>query len=103
MSGLPHLPSEIRTRQLWLVLWYEPNTKLTNAYYEMGGIDLLRKYPDNFFRSLNGVFNGTLSYRKDSFIPHRVYTHWSYRASRDIQIDEQTWSKYQKTASAKRK
>ena len=61
-------------------------------------------YPDEYFRSLNGIFNGTISYRNDSFIPHQFYSDdWQYVESKDIQTENATWRKYKEAAVSKQK
>ena len=62
-NAFPQLTPEIRRKQLWLLVWYESNIQL--KVYE--------HITDEYVASFDGVFNGTLSYRKDSFISHNFY------------------------------
>ena len=101
-SSFPKVPWQVRERQLWLVLWYEPNTKFSESYFELGELRLRKTHPDNFFESLNDVFNGTISYRNDSFISHNIYSsNLRYVESNKRQIENHEWKKYKENATSK--
>ena len=79
-------------KQLWLVAWWESN------------LNFKRYYSDEYFRSLNGIFNGTLSYRNDSIILNNHYGggyQWKPIAVSDIKEDE--WKAYENRAVDKPK
>ena len=104
ISSLPQVPWHVRKKQLWLALWYEPNPELTQDSLEIPPFKFHKKYPDEFFRSLNGIFNGTLSYRSDSFIQHPFYSGGlKYLESESLTIDASAWNEYKVTAVSKNK
>ena len=104
LSSLPQVPWHVRKKQIWLALWYEPNPKLTTDYLEISALKFFKKYPDEFFQSLNGIFNGTLSYRSDSFIAHPFYNGGlKYIESEFLTIDDGAWKDYKKNAVSKNK
>ena len=104
ISSLPQVPWHVRKKQLWLALWYEPNPKLTQDYLEISTLKFYKKYPDEFFRSLNGVFNGTCSYRSDSFITHPFYSGGlKYLESESPTIDDSAWKEYKLAVVSKNK
>ena len=104
MSSLPKVPWHVRKNQLWLALWYEPNPKFTKDYLEISTLKFHKKYPNEFFQSLNGIFNGTLSYRSDSFIPHPFYNGGlKYIESEFFTIGDSSWKEYKENAVSKNK
>ena len=93
LSALPNVPWQVRQRQLWIIIWYEPNYRYTGF-----------RFPDNYFRSLDGIFNGTLSYRNDSLIRHHFYSeNWRYVESSNVQVENAEWENYKKVAVTKKK
>ena len=106
VDSLPKVPWHVRNHQLWLLLWYEPNAKLRENYIELSHLQLFRRYPNNFFKSLNGIFNGTISYRSDSFINTNFYSgglqyvQSEQETSRNIGMDKiQKWFHFKEEVS----
>ena len=81
-------------KQLWLLVWYESNKILESDYY----------ITDEYVKSFNGIFNGTLTYRSDSFIPHNFYGHnCQYSNTPDVQGNKQDWENYEGSAVSKQR
>ena len=91
-NAFPRLPSEIRGRQLWLLVWYESNVQL--KVYE--------HITDEYVASFDGIFNGTLSYRNDSFIANNFYGNsCNLEKSADNRFDEMEWRNINSSAISK--
>ena len=70
-------------------------------------------YTDEYYRSLNGIFNGTISYRGDSFIQNNLYAlerrdcYMCYLKeieqinTLNAQIGDGEWRNYENSAAAK--
>ena len=79
-------------KQLWIPVWYESNLIIEKDY----------GYTDEYFRSLNGLFNATISYRSDSWIKNRFYSgEVYYRKSSRVIIKDDDWEKLKHTAIQK--
>jgi hypothetical protein len=84
----------VRMNQLWLLVWYESNKILESDYY----------ITDEYVKSFNGIFNGTLTYRSDSFIPHNFYANnCQYSNTPDFQGNKNDWESYELSAVSKQR
>ena len=91
-DAFPQLPYNIRRKQLWLLVWYEPNA-LLSVYF---GIT------DEYVASFDGIFNGTLSYRNDSFLPQNFYGNdCKYENTYNNQIKLSKWDRIKDSAISK--
>ena len=91
-DAFPQLPYNIRRKQLWLLVWYEPNALLNVDY----GIT------DEYVASFDRIFNGTLSYRNDSFIPQNFYGgDCKYEKTYNNQIQQSDWEGIKHSAISK--
>jgi len=79
-------------KQLWVPVWFESNLILQKYY----------GYHHEYFRSLNGIFNTTISYRGDSWINNRFYAANRTNADKEIYykktispvIGDEEWNAY---------
>ena len=91
-DAFPQLPYDIRRKQLWLLVWYESNQLLSVDY----GIT------DEYVASFDKIFNGTLSYRNDSFIPQNFYGgDCKYEKNHKNQIKQSDWERIKHSAITK--
>ena len=103
LTLFPQVSWQTRMKQLWLVVWWESNIMLERYF----------SYTDKYYRSLNGLFNGTISYRGDSFIRNNLYG-WERRGelmcylkerqqiyTRNAQQRYDEWNNYENSAAAK--
>ena len=91
-DAFPQLPYNIRRKQLWLLVWYEPNALLSKYF----GIT------DEYVASFDGIFNGTLSYRNDSFIPQNFYGgNCRYEKTNNNQMKQSDWERVEHSAISK--
>ena len=95
-DAFPQLAPEIRRKQLWLLVWYESNIQL----------EIHKQITDEYVASFDGIFNGTLSYRSDSFINHNFYgqtgnVECNIRKSPNIQFKNRQWEEIKSSAIAK--
>ena len=92
--AFPQLPFHTRMKQLWLVVWFESNKILEQDY----------GYTDDYFRSLNGKFNGSISYRSDSFVPNHFYAHeCQYIQTTNPGVTVEKWREYEQSVLSKRR
>ena len=90
--GFPHLQARIRMKQLWLLVWFESNKILEHDY----------SFTNDYIRSLNGIFNGTLTYRNDSFVKNNFYgNNCRYIKTRNAQVTSKEWKEYSKAVMSK--
>ena len=88
-------------KQLWVPVWYESNLILEKDY----------DYHQEYFRSLNGIFNTTISYRGDSWIENRFYAADRTNSDKEIYykkimstvISDAEWNAYKQEVSQKNK
>ena len=60
------------------------------------------KITDDYVASFDGIFNGTLSYRNDSFITHNFYGQsCNYKKVSNTQIEGSEWEKTKDSAMSK--
>ena len=59
----PRLPWQVRSRQVWLALWWESSASIRAKGYSF----------INQPSQLDRVFNATLSYRSDSWVDTKFY------------------------------
>ena len=91
-DAFPNVTRKIRMKQLWLLVWYESNQILEFDY----------RITDEYVRLFNGVFNGTLSYRSDSLIPHNFYGKGChYTKTSTSQINDENWKAYEQSVMSK--
>ena len=93
-SIFPDVPWNTRINQLWIAVWFEPNQILGKYHY----------YTKDYLKSLDNIFNGTITYREDSIIKARVYSSGChYKRNSEIQhitkVDE--WQTFLNTARNK--
>ena len=93
-DAFPQVSSEVRINQLWLLVWYESNKILEVDYH----------ITDEYVKSFNGIFNGTLSYRSDSFIHQNFYAeNYQYIHTPEFQINKKYWENYVQSAVSKQR
>ena len=79
-------------KQLWIVVWFESNQMLEQDY----------GYTDDYFRSLNRIFNGSVSYRSDSFVPNHFYAdECQYIHTNNPQFTTEQWREYEQSVLSK--
>ena len=91
-------------KQLWIPVWYESNLIIEKDY----------DYTSEYFKSLNGLFNATISYRSDSWIKNRFYStprqttfmqqsakEVYYKKTSRIIINDEDWRKFKNAALQK--
>ena len=90
----PEVPWQIRSKQLWIAVWYEPNQTLEKYHY----------YTKEYLRSLDNVFNRTISYRNDSFVEPLAYNkgcRYKKNLWLDNSVDDVKWTVFSNTAVSK--
>ena len=90
---------------MWVPVWFESNLILEKDY----------DYRDEYFKTLNRIFNTTISYRSDSWIPNRFYSkdvyskdyarhkEIYYNKRRTPLISDEAWSDYESNVLKKTK
>ena len=94
-DAFPQVSAKVRMNQVWLLVWYESTQILESDYY----------ITDEYVKSFNGIFNGTLTYRNDSFIPHYFYAHNCKYSNTpdDVQGNKNDWETYESSAASKQR
>ena len=60
------------------------------------------KVTDDYVASFDGIFNGTLSYRNDSFITHNFYGEGcNFKKVSNPQFEDSEWEKTKNSAMSK--
>ena len=60
------------------------------------------KITDEYVASFDGIFNGTLSYRNDSFIAHNFYGEGcNFKKVSNAQIEDSEWEEIKDSAMSK--
>ena len=86
---------------MWILVWFESNLILEKDY----------GYSKEYFASLNGLFNATISYRNDSWIKNRFYAanrkqrdlEIYYKKSPNVLIADEQWKSYELRVAQKTK
>ena len=77
--------------QLWLLVWFESNKML----------EFKHSITIDYMRSLNGIFNETITYRSDSFVPDTFYGSNCHYIPTRTQDNLKNWKEYEKAVIAK--
>ena len=89
------VPWDKRSKQLWIAMWYESNWTLERRF----------SFSHEFFQSLNGKFNTSITYRADSFIKTPTYAlgyHYEKKTTNhDSRGNDANWRRFENGAVKK--